>query len=88
MPAHEEVNLRGRAFSAAPAEAGASPYLGSSDAQSLPRSSPIGGCERIYIICKGEACFGFWVCACGQGVGATYVCGRVVYGAVCIRTLR
>ena len=58
-PAHEEVNLRGRAFSAAPAEAGASPYLGSSDAQSLPRSSPIGGCERIYSFARAKRLLDF-----------------------------
>lgn len=48
-PAHEEVNLRGRAFSAAPAEAGNSQFWKALRSE-LPAQSPIGGCGRIYIM--------------------------------------
>ena len=34
-----------------------------------------------------KACFGVGESACGRGVNAACVCGRVLYGAVCIRTL-
>ena len=48
MPAHEEVNLHGRAFSAAPAEAGASPRF----------AVPMRDCESVICHKRGEACLG------------------------------
>lgn len=42
--------------------------------------------KRTYIQ-GAKACFGVGESACGRGVDAACVCGRVLYGAVCIRTL-
>ncbi|WP_157040586.1 hypothetical protein [Selenomonas sp. oral taxon 478] len=42
--------------------------------------------KRTYIQ-GAKACFGVGESACGRGIDAACVCGRVLYGAVCIRTL-
>ena len=42
--------------------------------------------KRAYIQ-GAKAYFGVGESACGRGIDAACVCGRVLYGAVCIRTL-
>ena len=42
--------------------------------------------KRTYIQ-GAKACFGVGESACGLGIDAACVCGRVLYGAVCICTL-
>ena len=42
--------------------------------------------KRTYIQ-GAKACFGVGESACGRGIDAACGCGRVLYGAVCIRTL-
>ena len=65
-------------LSAAPAEAGGSPLC----------RTPAGDGESEHIFRGAKACFGVGESACGRGIDAAYVCGRMVYGAVCSRTLR
>ena len=64
-------------LSAAPAEAGGSPLC----------RTPAGDGESEHIFRGAKACFGVGESACGRGIDAACVCGRVLYGAVCIRTL-
>ena len=64
-------------ISAAPAEAGGLPIVPHSRRRRR---------KRTYIQ-GAKACFGVGESACGRGIDAACVCGRVLYGAVCIRTL-